>query len=100
VRLFLRTPRSWPELKEWRKGVMGSSRLRHCLAWLELKGRAYYDDIMRVWTSSPLLTLPEHLANVSVGHEAEQDAAPTEADGDGPGPEDEEQDGADQTPEG
>ena len=99
LRLFLSTPRTWPELLEWRKGVMGPSRLRHCLAWLELKRKAYYDDMLKLWTSSPLLTLPKHLTEIPVGHEPEQDGEWSECDGDGPWPEEEEQDGADQAGE-
>ena len=99
VRQFLRTPRSWPELKEWHKGVMGPARLRHCLAWLESERKAYYDDVLKLWTSSPLVALPEHLADVSIGHEPEQEPTPTGADGGEPWPEDEEQDGADEAPE-
>lgn len=35
---FLAQPRDWVALDSW--GQMGKTRLRNCLAWLELNGRA------------------------------------------------------------
>lgn len=43
---FLSQPRAWEEINQWRDEtkVMGPTRLRHCMAWLEGEGRVWCYD--------------------------------------------------------
>lgn len=58
LRLFLTTPRGWPEIERWRKGRMGPNLIRNALAWLEGKKRVYYDERNKTWASSPFALNP------------------------------------------
>jgi hypothetical protein len=42
---FLRYPRDWTALRAWaREQRLNQFRLRHALAWLDIRGRATYRD--------------------------------------------------------
>jgi len=100
VYTFLSQPRTWDDIHEWREKtkVMGGTRLRHCLAWLENNGRVWchsWGDVLRWGQSGWSAAATDALDDILRNHHAEDDRNATKAYRRHVEPVDEQQDGPD-----